>query len=83
MEMKMAAWFNVEVVDRKSPIASCGLYMYARKSFDGEKVIVHNGHHFIQHYTKEEARKLFKLNRKMTEKESELQEHDFQYYLHY
>jgi len=81
--MKMANWYNIEVIDKRTPIASFGLYMYARKSHDGESVSVHNGRHFIKMYTKDEARKLFKINSKMTEKQSELQEHDYQYYLHY
>ena len=77
------SWYNIELIDRKSNLASIGVYMYARKSFDGENVMVHNGRHFTKHYTKEEARKLFKINSKMPEKASELQEHDFQYYLNY
>jgi len=79
----MSSWFNVEVIDKKSGAASCGLYMYAKKSHDGENVVVHNGRHFIKTYTKEEAKKTFKINSKLAAERQAAQEDNFQYYLYY
>lgn len=79
----MAKWYNVEVIDKKSNLARAGVYMYARKSHVEGTVVVHNGHFFTAHYTQEEAKRLFNLNKVLPEERQDPQERNFQYYLHY
>ena len=72
-------WFHVEATSKNEQ--RFGKYMYARKSYDGEKVTIFNGRHYIQTFTVDYARANFKLGKVV--KDQEHIKSEYSWYLYY